>query len=772
MQTECWQVLAIAPTDNENDIKRAYAIQLKHNKPDKNPAGFVKLREAYEQALAQRQSCLIAPKDDVYPDFDSNTDLNYALNDTIDLGKVSKSQLAFEVNNNNKNKDKDKDKQYLKATLTTLDNWQDSWQHCSALPDADRQLFATLEQQFAQRPSLALDDLLAFEDSLLAWHFDHATDYPLSFEYCVQTLNWRQQASQIQIGAKFSDDWYDLYWLLEDYNRHNREVFLQRRSQHTQISSILYGWEQNWRISLINNGLLKRLEEDFDFSQDFNEQAKTYFSQSFLIWLYDQPRLHVDAFEFAYRVFYWRYRLREPDRYRFPWSYLPRLLERYEPQVAQKNTLKITDVTSFERYIKQRYPQLFARWVLDPFGSKPTIVITSEANDASTSRPTLQPASPNERQLWTWRWQFIWEFKFAYHLNAAVKQLQEIEAIIEQFESQQSDDGENTVDKARVKEAGNPLLDAKRNEISQYWEGSAKLRQLYRWSFTGFVRPTLGLMLGIVSASLILVMAISSLFKETLWQWQHISIDTLAVSLILGFALFFWQWQLTLFANVQRFFERKQGLARYGIWIGGVWLILMLLPDRLLLGAHTQALASIIDGQQAIPSFGQLTLFATRHILGMLMVNLLTVRSFDVHTTTALWYASILGTLMVTLNLLAWVTMTEDVLLFALSPWVWAVFALPVYLKIRAKRSSGKPTLHTWAEVLMFLVMAAVLYVMLFGFYFIGVLLPPQQLVVSAGVLIALLTFWALSLLRTWVYCSKTADYLACDVTDDTKASV
>lgn len=761
MQTECWQILGIAPTDDESAIKRAYATQLKNNKPDKNPAGFVKLREAYEQALAQRQSYLSTPKDDFYPDPDSD------FNADISLDKYPKSELTFEGNKNNK--DKSKDKQNFKPTFATLESWQDSWQHCSALPDADQQLFATLRQQFAQRQLLALDDLLAFEDSLLAWHFDHATDYPLSFEYCVQVLNWRQQASQIQTGARFSDDWYDLYWLLEDYDRHNREVFLQQRSQHTQIASILYGWEQNWRISLINNGLLKRLEGDFDFSQDFDGQAKTYLSQSFLIWLYDQPQLHVDAFEFAYRVFYWRYRLREPDCYRFPWSYLPCLLERYEPQVAQKNTLKIIDITSFERYIKQRYPQLFARWVVDSFGIKPTIVITAQANDTSNSKPTLKPTRPKERQLWAWRWQFIREFKFAYHLNAAVKQLQDIDAIIEQYESQQAGNDsrqDNAADQARLKEDANPFIGSKRSEIYQYWQHSAKLRQLYRWSLTGFVRPNLILLLGLMSASLILVMAISSLFKEALWHWQHIGIDTLAVSFILGFALLFWQWQLTLFADVQLFFERQQSLARYGLGIGGVWLILMLLPDTLILGTHTQALAGIIDGQQPIPSFGQIILFASRHILGVLMVNLLALRSFDVHTTTALWYASILGTLMVALNILAWVTMTEDVLMFALSPWVWAVFALPVYLKIRAKRSSGKPALNTCAEVLMFLLMAAMLYVMLFGLYFISVLLPLQQLGVSAGVLIVLLVFWALSLLKTWVYCSKNADDLAVDVTD------
>lgn len=48
---DCWEHLGIGPTADTAAIKKAYAKQLKFNKPDKNPEGFRNLRAAYERAL-------------------------------------------------------------------------------------------------------------------------------------------------------------------------------------------------------------------------------------------------------------------------------------------------------------------------------------------------------------------------------------------------------------------------------------------------------------------------------------------------------------------------------------------------------------------------------------------------------------------------------------------------------------------------------------------------------------------------------------------------
>lgn len=48
----CWDVLQLAPTTDVRAIKKAYAVLLKQNRPDDNPAGFQRVHGAYQDALS------------------------------------------------------------------------------------------------------------------------------------------------------------------------------------------------------------------------------------------------------------------------------------------------------------------------------------------------------------------------------------------------------------------------------------------------------------------------------------------------------------------------------------------------------------------------------------------------------------------------------------------------------------------------------------------------------------------------------------------------
>ncbi|KPC06221.1 J domain-containing protein [Pseudomonas syringae] len=48
----CWSILGLDPHSDVRSIKRRYAALLKQHRPDEDPAGFQRLRDAYEQALS------------------------------------------------------------------------------------------------------------------------------------------------------------------------------------------------------------------------------------------------------------------------------------------------------------------------------------------------------------------------------------------------------------------------------------------------------------------------------------------------------------------------------------------------------------------------------------------------------------------------------------------------------------------------------------------------------------------------------------------------
>ena len=50
----CWTLLGLPATADTRTIKRHYAKLLKQTRPDEDPQGFQRLRDAYEEALAHK----------------------------------------------------------------------------------------------------------------------------------------------------------------------------------------------------------------------------------------------------------------------------------------------------------------------------------------------------------------------------------------------------------------------------------------------------------------------------------------------------------------------------------------------------------------------------------------------------------------------------------------------------------------------------------------------------------------------------------------------
>jgi hypothetical protein len=51
----CWTILGLPADADTRSIKRQYATLLKQTRPDEDPEGFQRLREAYEHALSIKE---------------------------------------------------------------------------------------------------------------------------------------------------------------------------------------------------------------------------------------------------------------------------------------------------------------------------------------------------------------------------------------------------------------------------------------------------------------------------------------------------------------------------------------------------------------------------------------------------------------------------------------------------------------------------------------------------------------------------------------------
>lgn len=60
-----WQTLDIAPTRDESEIRRAYARRLKACRPDRDPAGYQALREAFDEAKQWASNDLVFVEDEM-----------------------------------------------------------------------------------------------------------------------------------------------------------------------------------------------------------------------------------------------------------------------------------------------------------------------------------------------------------------------------------------------------------------------------------------------------------------------------------------------------------------------------------------------------------------------------------------------------------------------------------------------------------------------------------------------------------------------------------
>lgn len=268
MEENCWDHLGIEPTADTAAIKKAYAKQLKFNKPDKNPEGFRELRAAYERALDESYWYIEEEDEYEYEDQDeadkesdtfsdsvsfttadtppalskssentTDTDSKNALMEEVidwrhedtatDGSDANHSNEVYETGNaydDHVEDDRDSalDSDDTGADFVLFDHsiWRDEWAQAVREEDAiidggDGRLLALIQSQIDMpRP---LDEQNDLEETLLSWFDDQPPLFPRSYQWAKEHFNWEARLKH------WSYNYYPWY-MIESLNRRYQQV--------------------------------------------------------------------------------------------------------------------------------------------------------------------------------------------------------------------------------------------------------------------------------------------------------------------------------------------------------------------------------------------------------------------------------------------------------------------------------------------------------------------------------------------------------------------
>ncbi|ROR13681.1 J domain-containing protein [Erwinia sp. JUb26] len=237
-----WSVLGIDPTRDESEIRRAYVRQLKQHRPDRDPEGYQRLREAWEQAkryAASESGELAGFGFQVQP---GETGLTLVLNDDgvefsgngddaardgteitdEDAEDIPQPPPAYSIKEINQLADR------LLASERGMAQLEETWQRVAANGSLlqQQQFHQQLAQALVDRPGLTDERLMHLSD-VLGWGLDGYDDASVLSGRVVWQLN--RAARRTEVGAS----WQALLHSAGDSWRKKRMVALITGSEET-----------------------------------------------------------------------------------------------------------------------------------------------------------------------------------------------------------------------------------------------------------------------------------------------------------------------------------------------------------------------------------------------------------------------------------------------------------------------------------------------------------------------------------------------------------
>ncbi|UPT34647.1 J domain-containing protein [Pseudomonas amygdali] len=195
----CWSILGLDAPSDIRSIKRRYAVLLKQNRPDEDPAGFQRLRDAYEQALSwaaetqeepvEQQGPLLAPTPEMPSPAQSSSasDLQRRradlllegvtaknLDQRLEHARATQCEQAFEVGMLEYCQADAPDVCELTERAVELFQWLSAWQRIDLSLRATQTVLNNLSRNTEQKLAEALNSSNAESFSSLYLHLDQA----------------------------------------------------------------------------------------------------------------------------------------------------------------------------------------------------------------------------------------------------------------------------------------------------------------------------------------------------------------------------------------------------------------------------------------------------------------------------------------------------------------------------------------------------------------------------------------------------------------------
>lgn len=546
MQLNCWQVLEIAPTDDERAIKRAYAAQLKHNKPDKHPEGFRQLREAYEQALDVRL---------YYAEFiDADDD------ESEEEGKTEESQEKVAEADISLDSDHD-------ALDATVDDYIADDYIADDYIDDDEELRPLSSDNPSTANGAIPDTVIPRNDNTNEVATEQDTD-------CLENSSHLEKTIEEVAAVNLDDD-------IDDFAQPAVSHYELSISQDTNVQKPL-NWQQQWQQQVDNaetnnadSQLLILLQTQFQAIQQLPLDEQYDFEESLLVWLSEQPLYYPDSYAASKAHFDWEQRLLSWDDEGYPWYQLRPLDSGYQ------QVLNFASHTGFRQYLSEHYP-LVAQYLYP--------------NDLLPVNAQGEALNPSPKLAMS-RWQFFRKFFVpapALALFNQLEALQEELSMVDQGFTHSYGGADSDMSRLMAKLTqvtlpsnllSNPPSNLPSNAESpmqyrnpaHYWENYAPLLTLRQWVMGRFVRKE----------DFFKLAAVGALFVALLWgidkgifhsplPWVTYLYEMLGVALVLVMALAVWQLLLMLYARPYRFINEDRYHVGNLTWLLGsaaMWLL-------------------------------------------------------------------------------------------------------------------------------------------------------------------------------------------------------